>query len=377
MELKELEARYKNVISYVKSMRDDLHNKLQTEFGEDSWAKEQAKSEKYHADVENIQRCIEYSKKLYDTIESMKSKTEGIDKDKTKMQIAIRIELFKNTRKNNVSYRNNAVLHKNYKLTDKRFNNTPKIITESMTNPVGMLYNFSKSHMEKVVMVNPLSISRGGSVEHGQQGVEENICLQTNYWKVLGKFVENDVYQVNNIGDMVYSPKVTRLRDSNLKWLSDDQRSHANMIGVKFPYRLDSLMIKNKALYDKDSDRKLIAEILDKTFSLCVDNGHEIVIFNNIGTGSISYPEDEFIDIIREKINKYKFKMFVFCGYSGDIDGADKHDRYKWIKYCKLLDNTTDYSKRKDVEEPLEIKPILDENNSKSQEVDSGSEPDE
>jgi hypothetical protein len=108
-----------------------------------------------------------------------------------------------------------------------------------------------------------------------------------------------------------------------------------------------------------------------------VDRGHEMVIFNNIGTGSISYPEDDFIDILLEKINKYKFKIFVFCGYSGDIDGHDKYDRLRWIKYCKQLDNSTDYIKRRDVQEPIYIEPsklMADKERKEDKEEDSGSE---
>lgn len=355
-ELDELNLRYRKVIEYTKNLRKDLDDKLQQEFGDNSWAKEEAKSAKYHNDVENIQRCLEYSKKVYDKIEEIKLNMEGIDKDKTKLQIKLTEQLFKETRKNNVQYTGEAVLYKKYELTQNTFNHDKsRIITESMTSPIAMLYNFSKFNGDNVVMINPLSINRGGCVMHGQRGIEEDLCLQTNYWKVLGKFIKDDKYQIDSIGDMIYAPKVVRLRDGNFKWLTKEQRSYANMIGVKFPYRLDPLMDTGRAVYEHDIDRKIIHDTLDKVFSLCVDRGHDSILFNNIGTGSISYPEDEFIDIIREKIHKYKFKIFVFCGYSGDIDGTDKLDRLKWIKYCKNLDNGTDYSKRRDVQEPIYV----------------------
>lgn len=375
----ELEATYRKVINYIKTLRGELDDKLNKEFSEDQWtAKEEAKSGKYHNDVENIKRFLDYSKKLYDKIEELRSHNEGVNKDTVKLQTKLLTQLFKETRKHNVQYTGNSQLFKDYKITQKTFSNAkPSIVTESMTSPIGMLYNFSKFHGDKVVMINPLSISRGGCVMHGQRGIEEDLCLQTNYWKVLGRFVKDDVYEVSNIGDMIYAPHVTKIRNRDFKWLTREQRTQANMIGVKFPYRLDSLMVKERATYGNESDRQTICDVLDKVLSLCVDRGHEMVIFNNIGTGSISYPEDDFIDILLEKINKYKFKIFVFCGYSGDIDGHDKYDRLRWIKYCKQLDNSTDYIKRRDVQEPIYIEPsklMADKERKEDKEEDSGSE---
>lgn len=352
-ELSKLEAKYNEVMKYTNNLKKELNNNLQYKFGDDALQKEYAKTTTHRTDVENISRCIEYSRKIYEKIEECKRKFErGSEKDITN-QIILFKQLFKYNRENMVLYKGDSTIYKSgkYERSNITLNFDTKIVTDSRSNPLSILHNFTIRDI-KAVMVNPLSTTRGGCVVHGQRGVEEDISLQTNYWKALGKYVVNGIYQLNEIGDMAHFPSITRIRDGNFKWLSESDRSQVDMIGVKFPHRLDAYVNDSKLVYENQSDKIIIENILDDIFDLCVKLNYEVVVFNNIGTNYLYYPEDDFIDILKHKLSRYKFKIFVFCGFSGDVDLSDKVERLTWIKYCTVFDNTTKLQDRKDVDPP-------------------------
>jgi len=159
-----------------------------------------------------------------------------------------------------------------------------------------------------VVILNMASCyAAGGGVKGGAMAQEEELFRRSNYFVSL-----SDKFYPLNIGDTIYTPKVTVIKDKTY-----------NMLSVPFTIAAIAAAALRKPIltmkgqyYEKDYDAMVI--IIDNIFKAAYANNHEILILGALGCGAYGNPPAEVIQIFNKCLQKYWgcFRRVVFAVYS-------------------------------------------------------------
>lgn len=297
----------------------------------------------------------------------------GVAGDRIKKVAEILQDYFKDTRQHNVSY-SDKIDYVKYQYLERQEcepSNKCSIYTESKYDPISLTANATfraaaNENRDGVVMVVPLSKSRGNGVENGTGGVEADLCIRTNYWKALGNLdKEHDFYNTVRDGDVVHIPNVTIIKDVAYKRQKINDRRKINIIGVVLPIKPDKMDISLgsasehgifsvREIYNSKSDQRVAEHTLSVLFDMCKQFNYTHVIFNNYGISPNRQPIDQLAEYILYYSCRFPIKYIIYVGDSGETTGMDKSKRYDWIKWCKLLDCKDDRLSNEDCEYPKE-----------------------
>jgi uncharacterized protein (TIGR02452 family) len=159
-----------------------------------------------------------------------------------------------------------------------------------------------------VVILNMASCyAAGGGVKKGAMAQEEELFRRSNYFLSL-----TDKFYPLNIGDTIYTPKVTVIKDKNYDVLPVPFTIAAIAAAA---LRKPTLTAKDK-YYEKDYDA--MVTIINNIFKVAYANNHEILILGALGCGAYGNPPAEVIQIFNDCLQKYWgcFGKIIFAVYS-------------------------------------------------------------
>lgn len=159
-----------------------------------------------------------------------------------------------------------------------------------------------------VVILNMASCyTAGGGVKKGAMAQEEELFRRSNYFVSL-----TDKFYPLNIGDTIYTPKVTVIKDKNYNMLSVPFSVSAIAAAA---LRKPELTTKGK-YYEEEYEAMVI--IINNIFKVAYANNHEILILGALGCGAYGNPPAEVVQIFNNCLQKYWgcFRKIVFAVYS-------------------------------------------------------------
>jgi len=147
----------------------------------------------------------------------------------------------------------------------------------------------------------------GGGVQSGAMAQEEELFRRSNYFVSL-----TDKFYPLNIGDAIYTSKVTVIKDKNYVLLPAPFTIAAIASAA---LRKPTLTAKGKYYGD---DYKAMVEIIDNIFKVAYANNHDILVLGALGCGAYGNPQSEVIQIFNMCLQKYWgcFKKVIFAVYS-------------------------------------------------------------
>lgn len=158
-----------------------------------------------------------------------------------------------------------------------------------------------------VVILNMASCFKpGGGVEHGAMAQEEELFRRSNYFMSLPR-----KFYPLNIGDTIYTPKVTVIKNKEYESLAEPFSIAAiAAAALRKPY-----LKKDKY---HPSDKAHMTTIIENIFKVAYLHKHEILILGAIGCGAYGNPQEEVIEIFNTCLLKYWgcFKHVIFAVYS-------------------------------------------------------------
>lgn len=159
-----------------------------------------------------------------------------------------------------------------------------------------------------VVILNMASCYKaGGGVNNGAMAQEEELFRRSNYFRSLS----DNLYPLD-IGDTIYTPKVTIIKNKKYEMLSAPFTVSAiAAAGLRKP------ILDKKGMYD-ETDQEYMTEIIDNIFKVAYVNKHDILILGALGCGAYGNPPSEVIKIFNACLKKYWgcFRRIVFAVYS-------------------------------------------------------------
>jgi uncharacterized protein (TIGR02452 family) len=156
----------------------------------------------------------------------------------------------------------------------------------------------------------------GGGVSRGKTAQEEVIFRRTNAFMTHPP----EWYELED-NEIIYSPKVYIVRDSDYNFLEHKLQSCVGMVAVH--------AIKNPKLINgmyRDSDKLLMKQKIESIFKIGILRGHDSLVLGALGCGVYFNPPHEVVKIFKKMIAKYRtfYKKIGFAiltvGLSGKLN---------------------------------------------------------
>ncbi len=145
----------------------------------------------------------------------------------------------------------------------------------------------------------------GGHVEIGSGAQEESLFRRTNYFQTLNH--KTGFYPLVE-SQLVYSPKVTIIKDENNNILSN----YKDLAFIACPALHDPELIDGKL---KDTDTQILENKIKNILNVSYKHGHDVVILGALGCGAWKCPPICVASIYKKVIQEYDglFRSIIFA----------------------------------------------------------------
>lgn len=149
------------------------------------------------------------------------------------------------------------------------------------------------------------AFSSGGGVKNGEMAQEEELFRRSDYHR----FTPTQFYPLEEL-DVLYTPKVTVIKNENYKTLDTNKKFSVAMIAcaaVRDPKITNYNTEDQYCEFINERDRKLMKYKIESIFQTAYRHGHNSIVLGALGCGCFNNPVYEIAKIFKEIILKYKF----------------------------------------------------------------------
>jgi len=181
-----------------------------------------------------------------------------------------------------------------------------------------MALQFRKCGLNPLVLNMASDYKPGGGVRSGKKAQEECLFRRTNAFET-----HSEEWYPLEANDVIYSPEVYIIKDSDYEMLDENDQDVISMIAVP-AIRKPHL---DKGEYF-EADRKLMTAKIESIFKIALIEGHDSLILGALGCGVFHNPPNEVAQIYKLFTNLYGkyFKQIGFailCVKESDSDNLN------------------------------------------------------
>lgn len=169
-----------------------------------------------------------------------------------------------------------------------------------------MAVEFCNDGLEPMVLNMASDYKPGGGVRSGKSAQEECIFRRTNAFMTHPE----DWYPLES-NQVIYSPEVKVIKDSDYELMDDDDHVTVSMIAVPAIRQPD---LKYGTTYH-DEDRYLMTSKIESIFKIALMMGRDSLVLGALGCGAFHNPPNEVSQIFKSMLNCYG-KYFKRIGFA-------------------------------------------------------------
>lgn len=235
-------------------------------------------------------------------------------KEKKKMLIDVWRDTVRQCEKNEIEHKDRSVKYpgmvKNMKCRIKHKDMEVNINNE---DTLVMAEKFVKDGLNPAVLNMASNFKPGGGVRNGSSAQEEELFRRSNYFKVMYE----EGYPLGK-SDIIYSPKVTVIKDEHYKNFNKERRFDVAMIGcaaVRNPKITTDDSENSQCQFVYKGDYNLMKYKIESIFQTAYYHNNDSLVLGALGCGAFHGPSHVIASIMKEMVEKYNrcFKKIGFA----------------------------------------------------------------